>query len=319
METKPSYKRNYYTSDDAGKVGIIAILAPFVVAFLLSLLLGAIASAADIDSASLNNYLWYTLPTVFVAPISFILVYLLYNKVCKVSYGAVNVKFNIGWKNTLICIVVGVVMIFGLNYLINCTDYLIGLTGYKLSGSMDILPWSNAGWLILNIIVWALLPAISEELIFRGMILKGLRNTTTDTIAVLISATLFALMHASLEQLIYPFLMGLILGWLVLRTGSTFSSMIVHFVNNLIVVVMYYFIGSSTRTAPLWWEIMLAFILLAVTIAIIYLIERFYFKRKNQTEEIKERGKLSIFVWIALGVGLFIFLFGVVWNFTSPA
>lgn len=316
MEKKEqNFRRNYYTSDDSGKVAIFAMLAPFLAAFLFSLLMAAIANAVELSpDVKLSDCLWYSIPATFIAPICFALIYFLYNKFAKISYGAVNIQPKIGWKNTLICIAVGAVSLFGLQFLIGCVDHLIGLTGYKLTESLS-LPINNFGWFVLNLLVFAALPAIFEELVFRGMILNGLRKSCSEIGAVAMSALLFALTHTSLEQFVYPLLMGLVLGWIAVRTGSTFASMIVHFVNNALVVLLMYCKVNLVSTALVWWEILLAFVLLAVTVAIFYLVDRFYFKHKNQKESvIAERGKMSVFVYMAVAVGVVLLISSIILN-----
>lgn len=319
MEKKEqNFRRNYYTSDDSGKVAIAAMLAPLLVSFLFALLMGAIANALEIDpKADLSDFLWYSIPMTFLAPACFAFIFFLYNKIAKISNGAVNVKPNIGWKNALICIAVGVVSLFGMMYFTGCIDKVLSLTGYKLAEGLG-LPLDNFGWFVLNLLVFATLPAIFEELIFRGMILNGLRKSCSEFGAIAMSALLFALTHGNLEQLIYPFIMGLVLGWIAVRTGSTFASMIVHLVNNSLVVLLAFCKANIVSTTIFWWEILLAFVLLALTGVIIYLIDRFYFKHQNQRENvIAERGKMSVFVYMAIAVGIVLLISSTILNFTS--
>ena len=68
---------------------------------------------------------------------------------------------------------------------------------------------------MVYIVLFAILPAICEELIFRGVIFNGLRKNFSDTFAVIFSALLFALMHSSVMQLAYPFIMGIIFAIIV--------------------------------------------------------------------------------------------------------
>lgn len=74
-------------------------------------------------------------------------------------------------------------------------------------------------------------PAICEELLFRGLILSGLRRLGKWP-AILLSAFLFALAHSSIYRLLPTLLMGVLLGYLVWRTGSILCAMILHALNN---------------------------------------------------------------------------------------
>lgn len=329
-EKQLSFKKNYFSSDDAGKVGIVSVLAPLILGLVITLICGGIVSNASNGELKLEDCLWFNIIYAFVAPLAFLLIWLFYSRVAKVSYRAVNVKFKIGWKNTLIAIAVGVISIFGLMYFTNTIDYLLQLCHYPIElGLPSGIPFDNFGWVVLYIFLFGLLPAIFEEIIFRGMILRGLRTNTDDVTAVLLSALMFALMHANLQQLIYPFLMGIILGWLAVRTGSTFASMIVHFVNNTFTIIMAYVLKSSENQMMTmkWWEIVLGLVLLAVVVAIVYLIDRFFFKHKNHEEETGELKEdkpkrvkgvkgLSLFVWVAIIVETILLIFSIVWNVT---
>ena len=86
-------------------------------------------------------------------------------------------------------------------------------------------------------LVMAITPAICEELLFRGLILSGLRRCGSWP-AIVISSLLFALAHASIYRLLPTFCLGLLLGYVVLRTGSIACSMLVHALNNGVAVTL---------------------------------------------------------------------------------
>jgi membrane protease YdiL (CAAX protease family) len=96
-----------------------------------------------------------------------------------------------------------------------------------LTGASDILP------AILSI---GLLPAICEELFFRGFVYTGLRYHHGSRIALVGSSLLFAVAHLNPWQLPTFFLLGLFLGWLVHRTHSIYPAIIAHALNNLLSV-----------------------------------------------------------------------------------
>lgn len=92
---------------------------------------------------------------------------------------------------------------------------------------------------VLAVLVLALLPAICEELAFRGFILSGLDNELKRGTAIIASALLFGLLHALVslyQQMFNATLLGVLLGWLALRTGSLFPCIVFHFLNNGLVV-----------------------------------------------------------------------------------
>ncbi len=106
---------------------------------------------------------------------------------------------------------------------------------------------------VLNLVVLAVLPALLEELVFRGCVLRLLRPYG-DWFAVVISAVLFGLMHGNLRQIPFAIIVGLVLGWLYVVTENIWLPMLVHFTNNAISVVAEYlsFSLSSDASASLY-------------------------------------------------------------------
>ena len=82
---------------------------------------------------------------------------------------------------------------------------------------------------------------VVEELIFRGAVLRalmeGFGNTKNHWLPIFISALLFALIHINPAQMPHAFLLGLLLGWMYVRTGSIIPGIMVHWVNNTVAYV----------------------------------------------------------------------------------
>ena len=103
---------------------------------------------------------------------------------------------------------------------------LAALFGFALKGGDPVEP------LLLAIALDAAVPAIGEEILMRGVVFSVLRPHGRRT-AVLGSAILFALMHASLAQIPYAALAGILLGMLYELSGSLLFPMLFHFCSNL--------------------------------------------------------------------------------------
>jgi len=87
--------------------------------------------------------------------------------------------------------------------------------------------------LLVNLLVFALLPAIGEELLFRGLIMRFSYNSNKNIhAAVLISALIFALAHPDAYNFIPILIAGILLGYIYYLTGSLWMSMLAHFMNN---------------------------------------------------------------------------------------
>jgi len=98
--------------------------------------------------------------------------------------------------------------------------------------------------MILNLIMIALLPAIGEELIFRGVFQKIFyRLMKSDHLAVVVTAFLFSAIHFQFFGFIPRFILGLVFGYLFLWSGTLWLPVISHFVNNAVPVIGSYIQG----------------------------------------------------------------------------
>src|SRR3954447_8553017 len=91
------------------------------------------------------------------------------------------------------------------------------------------------------LLLFAVVPAICEELAFRVFILTGLQYRHSTRSAILLSALLFGFLHVLLslfQQLFNATLLGVVLGLLAVRSGSIVPGMIFHFLNNAVAVVL---------------------------------------------------------------------------------
>lgn len=93
----------------------------------------------------------------------------------------------------------------------------------------DAPPWTY-------FLVFAILPAICEELAFRGYILNGLLKRFRPRSAILLTSFLFALFHMNVFQFLPAFFLGVILGLLTVRSRSLFPAMIFHFLYNAVLL-----------------------------------------------------------------------------------
>ena len=317
--------RNYYNQDDSGKVYIFALLLPILISLVFVLISNIIVGATGLESSQVTGNLWFTTALQIVSAGASIGLFFIYNKVNKINNRAVNLKFKMSWHTYLIIITIGIISLFGMQYFIGAVDDLLELIGFPLDVSSPDMPESltnpqSFGVFVLSVVVTCILPAITEELLFRGIILNGLRKRFNDICSIFMSALLFALMHQNLQQLIYPFLLGSIMAWIVLRTGSLFSSMLVHFINNFLVILFTYLSNVTSFSLALlgqWWFYLLAIILLALTAGIIYLVDRFYFKHKSEQEVERTDTRTSKYLYISIGMALALFLFITIFNFIA--
>ncbi|MBU3189056.1 CPBP family intramembrane metalloprotease [Clostridium bowmanii] len=87
---------------------------------------------------------------------------------------------------------------------------------------------------VIVILSAAVVAPIYEEIIFRGILLKGMAKKINPTIALVVSALLFGVVHFNSPQGINAFLLGLVIGFIYLTTQSIYLSIFAHFINNLL-------------------------------------------------------------------------------------
>lgn len=85
---------------------------------------------------------------------------------------------------------------------------------------------------ILIVLVMALMPAVGEEIFFRGFLFGGLRYKYGVKWAVILSAVIFGAFHMSLVKLIPTAMLGACFAYIVYRSGSIYIGMTLHFINN---------------------------------------------------------------------------------------
>lgn len=90
------------------------------------------------------------------------------------------------------------------------------------------------------VIVAGILPALCEELVFRGTVAQSLAANRNKWATLAICGGLFAIYHANPAQTVHQFVLGGFLALLALRSGSLWTSVAVHMFNNLFVIALSY-------------------------------------------------------------------------------
>jgi membrane protease YdiL (CAAX protease family) len=100
---------------------------------------------------------------------------------------------------------------------------------------------NSFGEYVLSLAMIALLPAIFEEVLFRGGIQNLLsRWTKMPILSICITAAIFSFVHGSYIGFLPRFVLGFVLGWLFYRTDKLWLSILAHFINNALGVTMMY-------------------------------------------------------------------------------
>lgn len=125
-----------------------------------------------------------------------------------------------------------------------------------------LLTMSSPGELIVTFLVLAIVPGLSEELFFRGLMMRfAAKRSRTIVFPLVISALLFALMHTNIYGMVSIFFAGLLLGGIYYLTGSLWCSIISHICYNGLQVLLTYFARNNAtfkaideaNTVPVSW------------------------------------------------------------------
>ena len=120
-------------------------------------------------------------------------------------------------------------------------EYLKNLEEMAASVTEKMLNVDSFGGLLLNLLVIALIPAVGEELTFRGVLQQGLtRRMKSPHAAIILSAAIFSFIHFQFYGFLPRMFLGILLGYMFYITRSLWTSITMHFVNNGTAVVLYY-------------------------------------------------------------------------------
>lgn len=185
-----------------------------------------------------------------------------------------------------------VAMAFAVAFLSDCVTELI-VNGFSLFGIHNNveMTFKSNGIIenILYIISIAVIPALVEEFAFRGIILQKLRKYG-DGFAILMSASLFGLMHGNIVQIPFAFIIGLVLGFITVKTGSIIPAVITHFCNNCVSVIVSIIEDNNLLETNLTDTIYISFMIMIIILGIISSI---FLSRKKGFFTLKKYNEIS--------------------------
>lgn len=255
-------KNNKYTVKDSCFAFILSIVMPSVLAVIVLMIASGFTNLETFQTTKI-----YKILSLLISQVAFLMIFITISAKRKASIKN-NLFKKLNLKSVFIVVLISLICLFLLSPLVNVYDAFLTSIGIsEQSLSLDLNSVENLIFLILIVGVFA---PICEELVFRGVILGGLKKYG-DKKAILISALLFMLMHLSLHQTIYQFVLGIILGCIFIYTGNIFATILVHFINNTSVLLINYFSPSFFEYRFLTTNyIILALVLFAVGLFFIF-------------------------------------------------
>lgn len=160
------------------------------------------------------------------------------------------------------------------------------------SGSEDMaIPTSVVGVLIY-IFSTAVMPALFEEFAFRGVVMQPLRKYG-DWFAILMSAFCFAIVHANMVQIPFAFIAGVSLGYFCIKTKSIWTSVTIHFLNNLISVLFSVYFEKYPNASVLIYYIATSALVLIGVVAMIVFRKNCMVKTKKDATAMNKHKRLK--------------------------
>jgi len=134
-----------------------------------------------------------------------------------------------------------------LNHAIRFPDWITDMESSTENVIEAILKMDSPLELIINVLIIGLIPAIGEELIFRGIVQQTILSRLKERphLAIWITAIIFSAIHFQFLGFIPRMLLGAVLGYLFYWSRSLWVPIIAHFANNSIQVVMVYFFADK--------------------------------------------------------------------------
>lgn len=278
----------------AAKASGLAFSLATVMPSLFAIVIMALLSVFGIAIEENNQPDWYLYLNFLLPQAAFAVVALLFlryrnipvrqaavKQKCKAKYFAIALLLQIG----LLC----------LSELNAWFLQFLGKFGYQDVGIT--LPSMN-GWGIVGVLLCvAVLPALMEEVFFRGVLLCGLQSFGKWG-SILLCGALFSLYHQNPAQTLYQFCCGAAFALVAVRADSVLPTVLAHFFNNALIVVLYK-CGITSFSGT----VLLIELCVSITCLIVALVWLFAFdKREEQPQNVDKMERKRFFA--ASGFGL---------------
>jgi len=284
----------------------LGLIGGFILYQFLGGLMTLLIFGFDIEAAPVNGLRLMTI----VGQILFIMLPALFFS--KWIYGDVSKIISLklpNWKE-LVLFILGIIILTPLlqsylyiqNYFIeklaeaspfiNSIKYLLDSLNELIEKTFgNLIHADNVPEMLLVIITISIVPAICEEVMFRGYIQRSFGFKFKPHIAAILTAVFFALYHFNPYGLIPLAIIGFYLGFAAYTSQSLVIPIIIHFLNNFFAVILYFIIGDDelfksyvTDAAAIDANLIYFFILLFMFTALMFFIRNYYKKIKIPQE-----------------------------------
>ncbi|MDR1905757.1 MAG: CPBP family intramembrane metalloprotease [Clostridiales bacterium] len=143
-------------------------------------------------------------------------------------------------------LLIAAAMIFVNLFVAGINQNIINVFGFTSVNSAGMI-LDGVDKLALALFLSAILPPLFEEFLIRGVFLGAFKDRPMT--GIVLSAFMFGLMHTNIEQFMYAFVGGLVMGVVFIKTGSVLSTFLIHMFINAFSVIMQY--GIQNPSSPL--------------------------------------------------------------------
>lgn len=211
---------------------IFAQLAVSFAVVFLDLIFKIFAITSQNATTFFSTALGYLILTI-ILDFVLILVALCFNK----SINDEQPKNKLKLKKLIAYILVAVLSFALLYPIITLFDSFLGKLGFTASDFSYPLTAQNY---FISVLSFVILPAVCEEILFRGVILKGFKKYG-KWFSIIMTAVFFTIFHMSINQFVYPLFMGLLLAGIMYKENNIIYCIVVHLINNFIALNISYF------------------------------------------------------------------------------
>jgi membrane protease YdiL (CAAX protease family) len=213
------------------KNALLLCLLFAAIQLLLGIITGLIIGLLGIGTVSI----FYGVATIVNQLVSFGVVILIGAKKSKKKFNEIF-KFNkVSWGLWLAIMVFTIGITLVLSEIDNIFNYLLPMPE-SMKNSFALIMAEQA--LIISIIMVGIIPAFTEEMFFRGILLGGFKENYSERKAIVMSALLFGLIHLNPWQFLSAFIIGLFSAWICIKTKSLVLSIYIHGFNNILAVLL---------------------------------------------------------------------------------
>lgn len=177
---------------------------------------------------------------------------------------------------------------------------IMTIAGFTYSNGAGVI-YSSTEVLILEIITSAVLPAIFEEFVDRGMLLSAFEDNKNDKFKMFFIGIFFGLLHQNAPQLGPTAVVGVILVYMAMKCNNIIPGMIVHFMNNFFITITDYGTQKGVLLGDIYevftdfylsnWIVLIAVYAIAWWLLVMLLK---YFKRVTEVEPKEEKEDVQV-------------------------